>query len=127
MEAIRIKNYGPNPDLLLLQVDSLADVSDGYHTLEELYEHRHLLFLALCKALNDNIAWKSELHHDGSYLKDWFIVGLNLDGKDITYHMPMRLWDLAEKTGVPTVDRAPEWDGHTPADVLQRLREWIEL
>lgn len=51
-------------------------ISDGYHTFGELYEHRIALFRALCS------------------------MQLEIDSEH----------------------GAPKWDGHTSADVLQRLK-----
>lgn len=97
-----------------------GETSDGYHTFNELYEHRHFLFKAVCKAYSST-AWRSKKHSDGSSFKGWFIAGVvNLKGKDITYHIPMRLWkDFAHCT---TLEKAPEWDGHTSTDALKRLK-----
>jgi len=39
--------------------------SDGYHTFDELYEHRHWLFLSLMKMWPER-AWASKLHADGT-------------------------------------------------------------
>ena len=38
---------------------STKDISDGYHTFQELYEHRIILFSALCNVYPD-ISWKSK-------------------------------------------------------------------
>lgn len=101
--------------------------SDGYHTFDELYEHRCLLFAVLLKLCADR-AWRSRLHHDGEAWEGWFIAGMDLPIDEtsvtpITYHLPERLWDLLE--GVPVREKAPEWDGHTSQDVLARLEAWI--
>ena len=98
--------------------------SDGYHTFDELYEHRHALFIALCRELaaarTTNPVWRSRLHADGTMFPDWFVMGINREhGQQITYHMPAYLW--AETGCAETLDHAPEFDGHTPANVLQRL------
>lgn len=98
--------------------------SDGYHTFDELYEHRHTLFIALCRELAAaraiNPVWRSRLHADGTMFPDWFIMGIYEErGRQITYHLPASLWvntDFAE-----TLNHAPEFDGHTSTDVLQRL------
>jgi hypothetical protein len=100
-------------------------VSDGYHTFDELYEHRNLLFLALMKS-NPSISWRSKLHADGTMEDGWWIAGMDLPDGPVTYHLPERLWPLLDYTDVRSVDRAPEWDGHTPSDVLARLRAWCE-
>jgi hypothetical protein len=100
----------------------MGEVSDGYHTFNELYEHRHALFIALCRTgvpICD--LWRSRLHADGSMFDGWFIMGIMsvLPQKQITYHLPLRLWDRTNF--VPTLERAPKWDGHTSTDVIERL------
>lgn len=100
-----------------------GSTSDGYHTFDELYEHRHALFLNLMKVYD---SWISTKHNDGTSFDDWFIAGITLDsGRDITYHLPARLWGYACKTGAKVLERAPVWDGHTSQDVVKRLYEEI--
>lgn len=111
-----------------IDVPNLREVSDGYHTIQELYDHRIALFIALCRAKTNHFLdgqdvnpWRSKLHSDGSSIPDWFILGIGRDkGEQITYHLPMSRWD--ETDFAETLDRAPEWDGHTSADVLERLK-----
>ena len=100
-----------------------GQVSDGDHTFDELYEHRGLLFLALQRAHPDR-AWCSRLHEDGSMFEGWFVAGLDLPAGPVTYHFPLRLWPLAA-AGARELPRAPKWDGHTPAQALERLRQWL--
>ncbi len=106
-------------------------ISDGYHTFGELYEHRIVLFIALCNLiaasgpeycnLFDTDVWKSKAHSDGSVWDGWFILGIGtLKDHQITYHLPISKWDECAFT---ILDRAPEWDGHTSADVLTRLNK----
>lgn len=96
-------------------------ISDGYHTFEELYDHRHALFLALARALR--LGWKSKVHNDGTMYDGWFIAGIPLPtGKTITYHLPMSLWELTP--WLIHYIEAPPWDGHTSEDVVQRLLEY---
>jgi hypothetical protein len=102
------------------QVQDVGEISDGYHTFNELYEHRHALFLAFCRSQVD-IAWRAQQHHDGSSFEGWFILGIgDQPGQQITYHLPMRLWD--EAAFVKTLHRAPRWDGHTSLDVIERIK-----
>lgn len=106
-----------------LPEDQRDQVSDGYHTFNELYEHRCRLFIALCHTLythKDANVWKSWKHCDGSTWNGWFIMGVNFNYLEdqITYHLPARLWDAAK---VPELEIATTWDGHTPDDVLERL------
>jgi len=100
------------------------EVSDGYHTMDELYEHRITLFIALCKQYTRATGfrpWRSKLHADGSSFEGWFILGLmDEPGKQITYHLPLSKWD--DVAFADTRDKAPEFDGHTPDDVIKRLK-----
>lgn len=96
----------------------IGEISDGYHTFNELYEHRRILFATLCHSVRHR-AWKSKLHHDGTMYPDYFIVGIETSEGQATYHYHIKYWgefDVAEKTN------APEWDGHTPADALERIK-----
>lgn len=104
----------------------MGPVSDGYHTFDELYEHRHMLFLALMSAA-PAIAWFAEAHADGSMFDGWFVAGMDMPGGPITYHLPLTKMPLAELTEARRLPRAPAWEGHTPADVLRRLEEFIEV
>src|ERR1051325_3445330 len=90
----------------------MSQVSDGYHTFAELYEHRHMLFLVLL-VTQGHCAWRSRLHADGTmYEGGWFIAGLETPHGSITYHLPERLWSLLDQK-VVTLDHAPPWDGRS--------------
>ncbi len=102
----------------------IGETSDGYHTFNELYEHRIVLWIALCKELNrrDIAVWRSRLHSDGSSFEGWFVLGVRGDvGKQITYHLPLHKWD--ECDFACTLETAPTFDGHTSADVLERIKK----
>jgi len=119
-------------------------VSDGYHTFDELYDHRITLYIALAKFANDDdfrkmeqvkflrgfawrkedwtrAVWRSKVHSDGSTFDGWFVLGLGREaGKQITYHLPDARWD--ECAFAETLDKSPDFDGHTSADVLARIK-----
>lgn len=105
------------------------EVSDGYHTFDELYDHRIELYIALCRKLSQDVGstlrkeiWRSKLHADGSSFEGWFILGiLKEKGEQISYHLPLIKWD--EVSFAETLETAPEWDGHSSAEVLVRLRK----
>lgn len=100
------------------------EVSDGYHTFDELYDHRITLYIALCKVLKENgmNVWRSTLHSDLTQFDGWFILGINdKPGKQITYHIPMERWE--ETNFAWSIGHAPIFDGHTSEDVLKRLKE----
>ncbi len=89
------------------------DISDGYHTFDELYEHRCLLFINLCLL-------KSELAYWREGFEGWPLIGLDSPVGQITYHVPEKYGHLFKndiKFG------GPEWDGHTSQDVINRLLE----
>lgn len=112
--------------MALTQDKSIGEISDGYHTFNELYEHRFALWEALCRVLVkvhhrcDDVAWRSRRHSDGTNYPGWFLLGLFYDlGEQITYHLPDKEWgncDFAQE-----LDLAPKFDGHSSADVLHRL------
>lgn len=99
-----------------------GEISDGYHTFNELYEHRHLLFLTILAAYPEE-AWISKLHEDGTMFDGgWFIAAWHPPAGQISYHLPIRLWPVAIKTGAIVLERGRKWDGHTPSDALQRIQ-----
>lgn len=108
-------------------------VSDGYHTMDELYDHRITLFIALAKQIthqpycDDNKfgVWRSKRHSDGELCfgtGTQYVLGIGKEkGSQITYHIPIERWD--ETPFAEELEKAPEWDGHTSNDVLSRLKE----
>lgn len=95
-----------------------GDTSDGYHTFNELYHHRAVLFSVIVKAFSDK-AWKSLWHHDGTMYDGMFIVGIDTPDGQATYHYDIDpYWDMFE---CRELERAPEWDGHTPAQAIERI------
>jgi hypothetical protein len=101
-----------------------GEVSDGFHTFNELYQHRTSLILALIKA-HPEISWISLKHDDGSAFDDWFIAGMDLPTGTVTYHLCIGFWTMAKNAGAKVLERAPKWDGHTSNDVLNRIQLWI--
>jgi len=103
--------------LVVLPETGIGDLSDGYHTFNELYHHRAVLFSVICNQNKDK-AWKSKLHADGTMFDGYFIVGIDTPKGTYTYHYRMKYWDLFD---VKELERAPEWDGHKPEDVDRLL------
>ena len=73
--------------------DLKGTISDGFHSFDELYDHRMTLFAVVLKAHRAN-AWKSRLHADGDMCDGWFIVGINTPEGQFTYHYKAEHWDL---------------------------------
>lgn len=112
-------------DIPLPNSVSVGNVSDGYHTFNELYEFRKIynaaLFNEWAKAGKYKVH-KSKRHHDSEecFGGGWFIVVAMLPSGQISNHYEMKDWDLFK---IPVQERALfEFDGHTPTDVLDRLK-----
>jgi hypothetical protein len=100
-----------------------GDASDGHHTHNELYAHRRMLTLHAVHA------WlaagypvvKSWKHSDGEpcFGGGWFIIVAILPLKtQVSYHYQAEHWDLFD---IPEAQTPPEYDGHTPEEVVSRL------
>ena len=106
----------------------MGEVSDGYHTFNELYEYRMLYNAALFNEFAKQGLYdvhKSRKHSDGEYPfgdSNWFIVMAELPTGQISNHYEMKDWDLFH---VPEKEKANVWDGHTPKDVSERLRNFL--
>jgi hypothetical protein len=121
--AVPGRLYGPHGTF---DIDcETNDVSDGYHTFGELYDHRIALFIALSHAFV-NRSWRSKHHEAGGepMYDGWFVAGIHLATGDVTYHLPMSAWDLMD--GIMALKNAPKFDGHTPADVVSRINAWSQ-
>ena len=104
-----------------------GNISDGYHTFNELYEYRLLynagFFNELAKNNKYNVV-KSKKHDDGKdcFGGGWFIVQAQLPTGQISNHYEIKDWNLFK---CKEVEQAPEWDGHTPQDVIERIRKFL--
>lgn len=114
----------------LKSIEDDVEISDGYHTFDELYDHRITLYIALCRTFafhytdwrnTPNPVWRSKTHSDGSKYESQFILGIHKGlGIQITYHIPNERWDETEFA--ETLEQAPIYDGHTATDVLKRIK-----
>jgi hypothetical protein len=106
-----------------------GEISDGYHTFNELYNYR-MLYNALW--LNDMDEYllkeynvhKSKRHSNGEecFGGGWFIVMATLPTGQISNHYEMKYWDLFQ---IPEKEVADEWDGHTPQEAAKRMYEYL--
>ena len=103
----------------IANVKDIGDLSDGYHTFNDLYYQRMMLFAALVKQNKDK-AWKSWKHEDGEFCfgGGWFIVGIDTPEGSYTYHYEEQYYDLFE---CEELLEAKHWDGHTEKDVTRLL------
>ena len=114
--------------------ENIGDFSDGYHTFNELYHHRAVLFSVICNMFPEK-AWKSRSHDTGYMFDGVFIVGIETEQGQATYHYVIDpYWDMFK---VKELDKAPKWDGHTACDAIERIgsisaegyrkQEWIPV
>jgi hypothetical protein len=104
--------------LLKAQEPITGETSDGYHTFNELYHHRAVLFSVIVANYKDR-AWKSVRHHDGTMYDGMFIVGIDTPDGQATYHYDIDpYWDMFD---CKVREFAPKWDGHTPAQAIERI------
>ena len=70
-------------------------------------------------------AWKSEKHYDDSVpmYDGMFIVGINNPYGQATYHYDVEYWDDFH---CDELERAPEFDGHSPEDAINRIAKFCE-
>ena len=95
-----------------------GETSDGYHTFNELYHHRALLFSVIVRNYPE-LCWKSKKHHTGDMYDGMFIVGINTPDGQASYHYDIEpYWDMFD---CEELELAPEWDGHTPAQAIERI------
>lgn len=99
-----------------------GNTSDGYHTFNELYHHRAVLFSVIVENFAAR-AWKSKLHADGTMYEGMFIVGIETPDGQATYHYDVPYWNLFR---CKEVDHAPEWDGHTPDQAIERIGKLVD-
>lgn len=101
-----------------LGTEITGETSDGFHTMAELYHHRAVLFSVIVRDHRE-LAWKSMRHHDGTMYDGMFIVGIETPKGQATYHYDIDpYWDMFD---CKELDQAPEWDGHSPADAIERI------
>lgn len=112
-------------------IEKTGYISDGYHTFDELYEFRKIynavLFNTWASGWKEGFGvkhdvHKSKKHFDGEecFGGGWFIVVAILPTGQISNHYELKDWELFN---IPETEKAKyEFDGHTPQDVLNRLK-----
>lgn len=116
-DDIKCAKYKLEQEQLRKATEITGETSDGYHTFNELYHHRMVLFSIICNS-NKEVAFKSKLHADGTMFDDYFIVGVKTSIGYYTYHYHVDHW---HRFDVEEVSNAPEWDGHKPSDIDRLL------
>lgn len=105
--------------LASLALAGAGDAGDDYHSIDELYAYR-MAYHAIVANQNPHLCVKSWRHSDGEecFGGGWFVVYMTLPTGQVSNHYQAEYWELFD---VEERDVAPEWDGHTPEDALDRL------
>lgn len=123
VEILTEIEYAPTADVVEVPKSGIGYLSDGYHTFNDLYHHRAILFSVICNSMPDK-AWKSKLHDTGDMFERMFIVGIETPEGQATYHYDVNpYWDMFK---VKELEKAPKWDGHTPIDAINRIAKLVE-
>ena len=101
--------------------ESVGELSDTYHSFNDLYKHRTILSALLF--LNFPYSWKSKIHEDGTMYDGMFVTGFPTPTGMVSYHYDLEYWDLFK---IPEIPHAPHFDGYTDNDVLIRLTNIIK-
>lgn len=98
--------------------------SDGYHTFAELYQYRMLYNAWAIRAWLQAgyTVVKSDRHSDGELCFGGknFVVHAELPTGQVSNHYADEYWDLFD---CPTVEKEPEYDGHTPQSAAVRIEQ----
>lgn len=127
LEASVDYHYPNHPEPEAEPVD-MGEVSDGYHTFNELYRYRMLYNAAFFNLLARNgqvEVCKSRRHSDGEKCfgsDDWFVVMAMLPTGQVSNHYESKYWDLFD---VPERETAFRYDGHTPNEAADRLEQYL--
>lgn len=97
-----------------------GDISDGYHTFDELYDHRCLLYIAWITSDGcPGAPYRIPDHYPG-----WDVLGVDTYGGQISYHVPAKYRHLYE-SHIPLAGDGYQFDGHTSQVVIERIAKLI--
>lgn len=127
------------------KIISTKNISDKWHTFQDLYDHRMAFNIALCHAIRqihiyeraahfeecvtgedfraETYCYKSWKHYDNDndpMFEGSFIVVIESPAGQISYHYKAEHWD---KFKISERIEANLYDGHTPEDTMIRLKE----
>ena len=98
-------------------LEDIGEFSDGYHTFNQLYHQRAVLWATIVN-LNKDKAWKTMRHEDGKpcFGGGWFLVTIDTPEGAYGYHYEDKYWDMFDCQILP---KAKPWDGYTEEDVTR--------
>lgn len=97
-----------------------GNMSDGYHTFDELYEHRCLLYLTWLVE-EKKYGGQRAVFYKLDHFPGWDLVATHIGGQQVSYHLPLKYRDIVMHYFTPRADLESVWDGHSSSDVVKRL------
>jgi hypothetical protein len=114
-----------------LYSDNVGELSDGYHTFNELYHQRALLSAGFFNQLpSEYRPHKARKHYNNALQIEecfgggWFIVMAELPTGQVSEHFEEKYWDLFN---LPVQECCNLWDRHTTKESFDRIKEWLNL
>ena len=103
----------------IADINDIGDLSDGYHTFNDLYYQRCVLFATIVNSYKDR-AWKTRYHEDGEpcFGGGWFLVTIETPEGAYGCHYENKYWNLFD---CKELQKAKHWDGYTDKDVGRLL------
>lgn len=100
-------------------INDIGELSDGYHTFNDLYYQRCVLFATIVNSNKDK-AWKTRYHEDGEpcFGGGWFLVTVETPEGAYGYHYEEKYWNMFD---CKVLKKARHWDGYTDKDVGRLL------
>ena len=98
-----------------------GQVSDTYHTFDELYYVKGIMFVSILMS-NPDISWRTRKHHDeviNPMYHGMFLAGINTKEGQFTFHLEEEMWE--KLNSINTIECSPVYDGHTTMDVTRLL------
>lgn len=108
----------------IANIDDIGDLSDGFHTFNDLYYQRLILFAIIVNTHKDK-SWKTLRHENGDkcFGGGWFLVTIDTPNGQYGYHYEEKYWDLFD---CKVLDKAKHFDGYTDKDI-SRLFSLIDV
>lgn len=114
---------------VLSKANTIGEISDGYHTFDELYDYRMIYNALLINSYASQCLYnchKSKRHFtkEECFGGGWFIVTMNLPSGQVSNHYEMKYWDYFH---CEEREFADEWDGHTPQEAYKRMIDFAKF
>ena len=100
-----------------LSLEDIGNFSDGNYTMNELYNHRMMLFSIICNLFKD-ISWKAFRDWDGNATDHMFLAGISTPRGEFVYRFSDECWRFFE---VPEFERAPQYNSTDDFSILTSL------